>query len=497
MVPPVACPLCSVSFPPDQVNAHASYCNGSPPLTSLKIDGKRKIEDLPQSPANGKKIASLFMTKKAKTEKEDDPENLPEPHIGKPPTENVSTQQKRKAPVPIPPAPLAERMRPSSLSEWRGQELLSPQLRSLLLSPSLPSLVLWGPPGCGKTSLANIIAEASKGRARFVRLSACSAGVAEVREVVKQAKSELAMLKRRTILFMDEVHRFSKAQQDSFLPHIEAGVITFIGATTENPSFSLNSALLSRCRVVELQKLGEEALLGILGRALEEGQVKVSCEALNFIANSADGDARFALNNLQLVLDYVKEEQEEECEVGLEKVREVVQKASLAYDKSGDSHYTMASALQKAIRGSSDSAALYWLARMLRGGEDPLFIARRLVRCAAEDVGLADPSALPLAVAAMQGTQLLGKPECDVLLAQACTYLARAPKSHEVYHALGKAYQTIDTSDSQPGVPLHLRNSTSSLTRQQGWGKGYSSDLSEVKKIDYMPPQLKGLNFFK
>jgi len=515
----VECPLCSKKFPEDKVAAHAGVCG----LTSSPRPKRKTPEDstLDSPGLNQKKVAPLFVTKKVKVDiQQQSLQGVNENTLiarteslgnqankqksGKDNKENDSKREVQitnKDQITLKPStsaiPLAERLRPRCMTEYHGQKAaLNPQLQILLASPNLPSIVLWGPPGCGKTSLVNIIAENNKGRARFVKMSACTCGVAEVREVVKQAKNEMNMFKRKTILFMDEVHRFNKSQQDSFLPHIEAGVITFIGATTENPSFSLNAALLSRCRVVALQKLPKEEVTKIIHRALKESGdgIHLDEEVVGFLATIVDGDARCALNNLEAVLETAKKDDVKSVE--LERAKEIVQRATIKYDRAGDAHYAMASALQKSIRGSCDNAALYWLGRMLKGGEDPAFIARRLVRCASEDIGLADPSALPLAVAAMQGSHLLGKPECDVLLAQAAVHLARAPKSHEVYHALSRVYQEIDGAGTQPNVPLHLRNATSSTTRELGWGKGYTSDLNKVQSIEYLPENLIGNNFF-
>jgi len=490
------CPLCCETFSKSIIESHASTCGLQ---QAQKKPTKRNISDIFKSPSHESH------NKKMKTT-----ETVFSPA--------VAAVNERPA-VPVVAAvgggskgdragvPLAEILRPKDLSSYVGQENVvgeDSQLRKLLQADNVPSLILWGPPGCGKTSLANVISNKLKGKSRFVKMSACTCGVAEVREVVKQAKNELSMLKRRTILFMDEVHRFNKGQQDAFLPHIESGVITFIGATTENPSFSLNAALLSRCQVVVLEKLSPASLFLILQRGLQDYGVHleedqdhnengtISGEAMRYLTNIVDGDARSAINTLQLVMD----SREGESQINLQHVKEAAKRSHVLYDRSGDEHYFMASALQKSIRGSDDNAALYWLGRMLKGGEDPTFIARRLVRCASEDIGLGDPTALPLAVAAFQGCQLIGKPECDVLLAQATVHLARAKKSHEVYKALAAVYQSIDQGVLPP-VPLHLRNSTSKMTRELGWGKGYTHNLNEVKNLTYLPPELKGSNFFK
>ena len=354
-----------------------------------------------------------------------------------------------------------------------------------------------------KTSLANVIAKKCQKDPglRFVKLSATTAGVAEVKEVVKVAKNEAAMFKRATVLFMDEVHRFNKLQQDSFLPHVESGTITLIGATTENPSFSLNTALLSRCRVIVLEKLSGDSVVMILTKACEArgvtiGQAKdnaaIDKEVLKYLSDMCDGDARTALNTLQLALDSAKED----SQVTLEQVKESLKRSHVLYDRKGDEHYHCASALQKSIRGSDDNAALYWTMRMLQGGEDPLYIARRFVRIASEDVGLGDPQALPMAVSAMQGCQLIGKPECNVILAECAVYLARAKKSHEVYGAMNACLAHISDSERLPGVPLHLRNASTKLSGQLGYGKGYSYNLDKVKNIQYMPEGMENVKLF-
>jgi putative ATPase len=330
-------------------------------------------------------------------------------------------------------------------------------------------------------------------------MSACTSGVADVKEAVKAAKNDLRMFKRKTILFIDEVHRFNKAQQDAFLPHVEDGTITLLGATTENPSFSLNSALLSRCRVVPLAKLNQDAVLAILQRAVSAATnhtdgVRIDEDAIKYLSGVADGDARTALNCLQIAVDSARHK----GVVTLEDAKASLMRSHVLYDRNGDEHFHCISAMHKSIRGSNANAALYWTMRMLAGGEDPVYVARRLVRAASEDVGLADPQALPLAVSAMQGCQMLGKPECNVLLAQCSVYLARANKSHEIMDAMSNVLKTFeDTSSNLPPVPIHLRNASSKLATQMGYGKGYTHDLAVTHELQYMPEGMESVNFFK
>ena len=444
-----SCPMCNKIFSMKELYNHASYCNG---LTSngnvtpeIKSNGsrsssnglKRKFDEKESSSAmSTKTTSSFFNMKKLKSEST-------VVAASSATTKSQTEEKKQKVDVEFKPnyipskkqgstVPLAERMRPTDFGMYSGQEKSLGEhtvIRSLLEDVTrMPSLIVWGPPGCGKTSLANIIATKAKGHVKFVKMSACTCGVSEVRDVVQAAKTELSMFKRRTILFLDEVHRFNKTQQDYFLPHIEAGTITFIGATTENPSFSLNNALLSRCKLISLEKLSSNAIGKIISRALLQEDVEIgdepsdrdkivtiSQEAIEYLTNIVDGDARAALTYLEMLINNARKATSKP-HISLDQVGSAVSRTSVKYDRKGDQHYFMASALQKSIRGSDENAALYWLARMLRGGEDPAFIARRLVRCASEDVGLADNTALSLAVSAMQGAQLLGKPECDVLL---------------------------------------------------------------------------------
>ncbi|GFG35197.1 hypothetical protein Cfor_11687 [Coptotermes formosanus] len=423
------------------------------------------------------------------------------------------------------PVPLAEQMRPSDLTHYFGQEHVLGQdkvLRTLLEKRDVPSMILWGPPGCGKTTLAHIIANQCKTdnqEARFVTMSATMSGVNDVKDAVKIAKNELRSFKRRTILFMDEIHRFNKLQQDIFLPHVESGTITLIGATTENPSFSLNSALLSRCRVIVLEKLNTEHIVAILERTLKVIGAKIvkAEEEINFskpddkiprvlideatvtwLAEMCDGDARVALNSLQLALQARDQDSNSGVVlISLDDIKDGIKCSHLLYDRQGEEHYNTISAMHKSIRASDDNAALYWVARMLKGGEDPLYIARRLVRAASEDIGLADPTALTLAVSAMQGCQLIGMPECEVLLAQCAVYLARAPKSREVDHALSLAKECItEHKGPLPSVPLHLRNAPTRLMKDLGYGKGYNMAHKDVSHLTYMPKGLENVDFF-
>ncbi|XP_062039864.1 ATPase WRNIP1 [Lepus europaeus] len=436
--------------------------------------------------------------------------------------------------------PLADKMRPESLQDYIGQSRAVGQetlLRSLLEANEIPSLILWGPPGCGKTTLAHIIANNSKKHSiRFVTLSATNAKTNDVRDVIKQAQNEKSFFKRKTILFIDEIHRFNKSQQDTFLPHVECGTITLIGATTENPSFQVNAALLSRCRVIVLEKLPVEAMVTILMRAINslgihvldssrptdplshssnsssEPSVFIEDKAVDTLAYLSDGDARTGLNGLQLAVLARLSSRKMFCKksgqayspsrvlITENDVKEGLQRSHILYDRAGEEHYNCISALHKAMRGSDQNASLYWLARMLEGGEDPLYVARRLVRFASEDIGLADPSALTQAVAAYQGCHFIGMPECEVLLAQCVVYFARAPKSIEVYSAYNNVKACLRNHQGPlPPVPLHLRNAPTRLMKDLGYGKGYKYNpmYSEPVDQEYLPEELRGADFFK
>lgn len=394
--------------------------------------------------------------------------------------------------------PLAERLRPKRLEDFLGQEKVFGEgsfLREAIEADRIPSLLFWGPPGSGKTTLALLIAQEAK--AEFRQLSAVGSGVKDMRAVFAEAE-EHKKLGKKTILFVDEIHRFNKSQQDSLLPHVERGTIILIGATTENPSFEVNAALLSRARVLVLDKHSEATLVDLMKRALEKSKeyfgkkVSADPEALSFIAAVSGGDARMTLNTLEAAA--LKSDH-----IDTKIVEQIVRRSHLLYDKNGEEHYNIISALHKSLRGNDADAALYYLARMLEAGEDPLYVARRLVRFASEDIGIANSFALPQAVAAFQACQMLGMPECEVHLAQAVTYLALSKKSNALYVAYGKAKEDVRKFPNEP-VPLHLRNAPTKLMKELDYGKDYKYTpdfkTAEEAKQEYFPDRLKGRKYF-
>ena len=404
-------------------------------------------------------------------------------------------------------APLADRMRPRTLDEFAGQDHLLGQgkvLREAIESDHLPSMILWGPPGSGKTTLAMIIASTTG--AQFLAFSAVLSGVKEIKEVVREAEEEWKFNKRRTILFVDEIHRFNRAQQDAFLPHVEKGTIILIGATTENPSFEVISPLLSRTKVFTLNSLREEEIELILKRGLTDkerglGQYFTMIEPQVFegICRIANGDARIALNTLEMIVLTTHPDQKGIRHIAKKDLEEVLQRKAFLYDKSGEEHYNLISALHKSLRGSDPDAALYWLGRMLEAGEDPLYLARRMIRFASEDVGIADPQALQIAVAAMEAFHFIGLPEGNLALAQAAVYLATAPKSNALYTALQKVRKDVRELENMP-VPLHIRNAPTPLMEDLGYGKDYKYPHEypdHFVEEEYLPENLKGRTYYR
>jgi putative ATPase len=388
--------------------------------------------------------------------------------------------------------PLADRMRPRTLDEFIGQEeLLGPgkPLRIQIERDDLSSMLLWGPPGCGKTTLARIIAKST--RSDFIPFSAVLAGIKEIKEVMAKAEGA-RRYGMRTIVFVDEVHRFNRAQQDAFLPHVEAGNILLIGATTENPSFEVIAPLLSRMRVYILHALTKDQIVGLLRRALADSarglgkeQVEAADDILDRIAVLANGDARSAYNTLEALVMGTSPDADSRRVLSQARLEDVLQKKLLPYDKSGEEHFNLISALHKSVRNSDADASLYWLARMLESGEDPLYVARRLVRMANEDIGLAEPHAVQVALAAMQAFEFLGPPEGNLALAQAAVYLALAPKSNSVYTAYGDVQEDLQKTMAEP-VPLHLRNAVTGLMKNIGYGKGYQYAHNAEEKVTDM-----------
>ncbi len=402
--------------------------------------------------------------------------------------------------------PLAERIRPATLKEFVGQQHIlgkGKALQKMIEGDKLSSIILWGPPGSGKTTLAKIVANTTE--AHFVPFSAAISGVPELRKVIKATQTQWSLYGKRTVLFVDEIHRLNKLQQDAFLPHVENGTITLIGATTENPSFEVNRALLSRCQVYVLYQLSNEAIITILQRTLQDSdkglaQYKPSLqpEVFSQLARYADGDTRVALNYLEILVLNTEPGENEVREISLETLRQLLGKKTLGYDKQGEEHYNLISAFIKSMRGSDPNASVYYLARMLEAGEDPLFIARRMVILASEDIGNADPQALQVAIAAMQAVHFVGLPEAQLNLTQAATYLALAPKDNAVLKAITQARADVKAYGILP-VPLHLRNAPTQLMKDLNYGQGYkyAHDYEDhLVGQTYLPEKLQGKRYY-
>ncbi len=402
-------------------------------------------------------------------------------------------------------APLAERMRPTTLEHFFGQNEVigtGKMLRQLIENDEIPSLIFWGPPGTGKTTLARIIANMTN--AEFISFSAVSSGVKDLKEIIAVARDKRKFNNRPTILFIDEIHRWNKSQQDVLLPYVENGIVTLIGATTENPSFEVNSALLSRSRVFVLNQLRETDLLNILQRALQDQaqglgiyKAEVSDDVLKYLAKLSNGDARASLNALEFAVKATNKNKNGIIILDTKSIAEALQKSHL-YDKSGEQHYNIISALHKSLRGSNADAALYWLTRMLEAGENPLYVARRLVRFASEDIGLANSHALEQAVAGYQACHFIGMPECNVILAQVVVYLAKCPKSNELYEAYDAVQKDVKNTMDEP-VPLHLRNAPTQLMKELNYGRDYkySPAFNYQEEQEYLPESLKGKKYLK
>ncbi|GAA5798558.1 DNA polymerase III, clamp loader complex, gamma/delta/delta subunit [Helicostylum pulchrum] len=492
----VECPLCGQWVTSANINVHID--TGCLPVT-VAVAAVEQAPKVTAEPTNIR-MAPLFASK-------------PKPSTA---SQFMSSPQKRTVEA-LPPTmshkrtkvdaaaesmPLAAKVRPSSLDDFVGQEELLGKdgiLKKLIDNDRIPSMMLWGPPGCGKTTIARIISKMTK--SRFIELSATSHGSADVKKAFEEAKGNLALTGQKTIVFIDEIHRFTKVQQDLFLPYVEHGTIHLIGATTENPSFKVNSALLSRCKVFVLQRLDQDHIEAILTRGLrkwrgegvEEMDTSKDADAINQLAIFSDGDARTALNTLEIAVSLLPSKA---SPLEIDTVKGAFQKSHLLYDRNGDQHYDIISALHKSIRGSDANAALYWLGRMLEAGEDPLYVARRLVRCASEDIGLADNTALPLAMAAYNACEKIGMPECDTILAHLVVHLAETKKSVRSYKAYNLIKQTIRQEPSYP-VPMHIRNAPTRLMKDLGYGQGYkyNPDFEGPVNQTYLPDELKHRNF--
>ncbi|XP_031786917.1 ATPase WRNIP1-like [Nasonia vitripennis] len=509
----IECPICAKEFAASVIEAHASKCLFLNESSSKSQEtSKRASFFRGDNVAKKAKGVNFKGSTSPSTSSSTSRSKFLAPTIQENDSDKESSTRSKDT-KPKDSIPLAEKMRPNSIMSYVGQKhVLGPEtmLYQLLSKTEIPNIILWGPPGCGKTSLANVIANTCQhcpgGKYRYVKLSAAMSGISDVKDAITIASNELKF-GRRTVMFMDEIHRFNKTQQDTFLPHIESGTIILIGATTENPSFSLNAALLSRCRVIVLEKLTIENLTEILIRAIKaaggavhdfekppnasiNNKFFIDRETVKWLAETSDGDARIALGGLELAIHSKVPSSEGSSSSGLnfislDDVKDSLKKTHMLYDKKGDQHYDMISALHKSVRASDDNAALYWITRMMAGGEDPVYIGRRLVRMATEDIGLEDPKALGVAVHTMQSCKMLGMPECDVLLAQCAIYLARAPKSRLMEDSLRAAQRVVaNYKDAQLPVPLHLRNIPTSILGKK-----------DRSALPYMPEEIKNLDF--
>ncbi|ORX47148.1 P-loop containing nucleoside triphosphate hydrolase protein [Hesseltinella vesiculosa] len=522
----VTCPICGNLVDASKINTHLdANCAMEPLVDNMPLAGQSPLASVftrsvksdkePTAPLKNShesptlikstEVASIFK-KTTIASPDDEAARKRRTSVDQPLPSTPTVKRARKEALAAT-MPLAAKVRPQTLDGFVGQEELVGKnglLRRLIKADKIPSMVLWGGPGCGKTTLARIISKTT--RSRFVELSATSHGAADVKKAFDEARGHLSLTGQPTIIFIDEIHRFTKVQQDLFLPYVEQGQITLIGATTENPSFKVNGALLSRCRVFVLKQLTMEEITSILGNALtrwrqldseppsEDTPISDSeKEALAFLANFSDGDARSALNTLEIALNALDTKEDA---LSKDAVKNAFQKSHLLYDRNGEEHYNIISAMHKSIRGSDADAALYWLGRMFEAGEDPLYIARRLVRCASEDIGLADNHALPLAVAAYTACEKIGYPECNVILAQAVVYLAEAKKSVRVYKAYGRVRELIANAPAYP-VPLHIRNAPTKLMSNLGYGQGYKYNPDFDGPIDqtYLPEPLLDKKF--
>ncbi|RLN44799.1 hypothetical protein BBJ29_006217 [Phytophthora kernoviae] len=518
-----ACPICSRHVRPENLPLHVEACLSK--QERPKTEFRSPTYPRQSSPASKSALSNSK------------PQSKPTQQQTPSPSSSALKKRKRLDPVDVSAVPLAERMRPKAMDDFVGQEeLVGPGklLATLIETDRVPNMILWGPPGCGKTTLAHVISKQTG--CKFIALSGATSKAGDMKDAVDRARGERKMFRRRTIVFVDELHRFNKSQQDFFLPPVEDGTITLIGATTENPSFEVNNALLSRCRVYTLNKHTPESIEKILRRALcdhaaggvrslsqqqgseilsngdagqgeNESKVFIDAEdaAIEYLAKQCGGDARVALNCLEMALQTAPMDSDKHVlRVSATHVQHCfANRQTLFYDRNADMHYDCISALHKSVRGSDENATLYWLARMLEGGENPLYVARRLIRIASEDVGLAAPELLPMAVAAYQSAHFIGMPECDVVLAHCATMLARAPKSIEVYSAYKRAKLSIKEwgKGALPDVPLHLRNAPTKLMKELGYGKEYKYNphytAEELKDQTYLPDELVGTNFFE